>query len=351
MKKPIAAAALLAAASGAFAQSSVTIFGILDFTLQRASQAGNAVTRLNGAGGNQKPRLGFRGVEDLGGGLAAGFVLDAGLNVDTGLGGPTSADNLVSTASGGLVFNRRSTVSLISRQWGELRIGRDFVPSYWNLSVFDPFGTSGAGAATNISQSALTRVATVQTAIRASNTVGYVLPQLNGFYGQAMYVVPEGPAAARHDGRYVGARLGYARGPLNVSVSHGTTGITSGDVATSNAGVSYRIGPVTAMAQYFRDSKEIVAAPSRSHGWLLGAQVTAGPGYVPVSYVRVEDNAGRSAYQAAIGYVYDLSKRTALYTTYSRLQNRGGAALTGGGVPGVANTAWRGIDVGIRHAF
>ena len=77
-------------------------------------------------------RLGFRGTEDLGGGLNASFWLEAGLNNDNGTGASTSTNNSTSTsqagASGsqGLTFNRRSTVSLAST-WGELRLGRDAI--------------------------------------------------------------------------------------------------------------------------------------------------------------------------------------------------------------------------------
>lgn len=357
MKKTLVAAAIVTATGGAFAQSSVTLFGVVDTTVQHASQGGASVTRLNGNGGNQFSRIGFRGVEDLGGGLSAGFVLDAGLNIDSGAGAPTSTDNIAAgAAGGGLTFNRRSTVSLMSKAWGELRLGRDFVPTYWNLTVFDPFGTAGAGSVNNLAQSALTRVSTVQTAVRASNSVGYFLPALNGFYGQAMYAVGENASnagATRNDGRYAALRVGYAQGPLNLAVSHGKTSLATGDVRTTNAGVSYEWGPVKAMAQAFRDGKEIVAAPNRSNGWMLGAQLTLGSGYVPVSYTKVKDNSatGRRADQVAVGYVYNLSKRTAVYTTYSQLRNHNGAALTGGGVAGVANTSWRGLDLGVRHVF
>src|ERR1700749_595687 len=108
------------------AQSSLAVFGVVDVTLQRASQGGVHVWRLNGNGGNQFSRLGFRGIEDLGGGLSAGFVLDAGLNVDSGTGAALSTNNqTVAATNGALAFSRRSTVSLISAQAGELRLGRD----------------------------------------------------------------------------------------------------------------------------------------------------------------------------------------------------------------------------------
>lgn len=359
MKKLLITTALYAATGVVMAQSSVTIFGVVDTTWQRASQGGSTASRLNGNGGNQFSRIGFRGTEDLGDGLSAGFVLDAGLNIDSGTGAVTSADNLTTTGSGGLTFNRRSTVSLMSMTWGEVRLGRDFVPTYWNLTAFDPFGTAGAGSVNNLAQSALTRISTVQTAVRASNSIGYFLPlgsSLSGIYGQAMLALDEnqtGATGTQRDGRYYGLRLGYAQGPFNAALAHGRTRLGSGNVSTTNAGASYEFGTVKMLTQLFRDSKDIATAPNRSNGWMVGAQVTVGAGYVPVSYTRVKDNSatGRNANQLAIGYVYNLSKRTAVYTSYSRLQNRDGAALSGGGVTGVANSVWSGLDVGVRHSF
>ncbi|MDD0837685.1 porin [Curvibacter sp. HBC61] len=355
MKKIALPLALCGLALNAAAQSSVTLYGVLDTTVQHATQGGNSITRMFGTGGNQYSRLGIRGTEDLGGGLSAGFVLDAGLNVASGTGGALSADNATPGTVGGLVFNRRASLSLISRQWGELRLGRGFVPSYWNLIAFDPFGTAGAGGITNIAQSALTRVSTVQTAVRASNSVGYHLPELNGVYGELMAAVNNAPsnAATPDNGNYQGARVGYTRGDLNVAVATGRTAMANGAVSTSNLGGSYKVGAVTGSALYFTDSKNAVAGPNRSNGWMLGAKVKLGSGYIPLSYAKVTDNSAtaRSAHQLAIGYVHDLSKRTAVYTTYSQIRNRNGAALSGGGVTGVANATWTGMDFGIRHSF
>ena len=83
------------------------------------------------SGANASSRVGFRGTEDLGGGLAAGFWLESGITQDSG-------------ATALAAFSRRSTVSL-SGGFGELRLGRDYVPSYWNESVFDPMGAVGVG--------------------------------------------------------------------------------------------------------------------------------------------------------------------------------------------------------------
>lgn len=341
----------------AFAQSSVTVFGVIDANYQHASQGGASVNRVNGNGGNQISRLGFRGTEDLGGGLSASFVLDMGLNIDTGAGGLTSTNNQTAAAGSGITFNRRSTVSLTSKTLGELRVGRDFTPTYWNLTAFDPFGTAGAGSASNIIQSNLSKVSTVQTALRASNSVGYFLPQGTGLYGQLMYAMGENssnaPNGTRKDGNYAGLRIGYADANLHVALAHGRTSLASGDVTTTNAGASYAFGPVKPMVQVFQDRKDNTAAPNRSSGFLVGAQFTVGSGYIPVSYSQIHDNAAveRKAHLIAIGYVYNLSKRTAVYTTFSRIGNSGGASVSGGGVTGVANAAWKGTDIGIRHSF
>ena len=152
MKKSLIALAVLAAAGAASAQSSVTLFGIVDATVQRVSNSdgGPSVTRLTNSGYNSS-RLGFRGTEDLGGGMSASFWLEAGMNNDDGQGAATNTNNqasrcrlLACNGRQGLTFNRRSTVSLAGG-WGELRLGRDYTPQFWNLTVFDPFGTNGAG--------------------------------------------------------------------------------------------------------------------------------------------------------------------------------------------------------------
>ena len=129
--------------------------------------------------------------------------------------------------------------------------------------------------------------------------------------------------------------------------------MANGAVSASNVGASYVIGPVTASALYFVDRKNAVAGPNRSNGWMLGAQVKVATGYIPVSLSKISDNSasGRSAQQLAVGYVHELSKRTAVYGTYSQIRNRNGAALSGGGVTGVANATWTGMDFGIRHSF
>jgi len=181
MKKTLVALAALAVAGGAFAQSGnargitgsgVEIFGVMDASVTQLTQDGaGSVVRMQGEGRNESTRLGFRGIEDIGGGLGAAFWLEAGLFIDSGAGSTSTANNTalgqnaasVSTtnatgkfdvvslgATQGLTFNRAANVSLLSKDLGELRLGRDYAPTFWNLTYFDPFGTVGVGAHTNL---------------------------------------------------------------------------------------------------------------------------------------------------------------------------------------------------------
>ncbi|MEJ1165520.1 porin [Variovorax sp. CCNWLW186] len=385
MKKSLTAIAALAVTGLASAQSSVTLFGVIDagVTYQSATSR-DATTGLSSKqskwslanSGYNSSRLGFRGTEDLGGGLAASFWLEAPITNDDG-------------ASGVSTFNRRSTVSL-SGGFGELRLGRDYTATFWNDTVFDPFGTNGSG--TNV-------ISTVNGStglnnanyVRASNMVGYFLPpNLGGFYGQVQYSLNENTKTSATDltaassssaGRYVGSRFGYANGPLDVALAMGenvaadTTTLTR-KVQTINLGASYDFGPVKLFGELsnVKNKFELAAGNSRDsyNGYLIGASMPVGAGLIRASYSMVRYNEGAAgitgedprAQKLAIGYVHNLSKRTALYATVARVNNRNDAAYTGSlssasttgyGSAGVGYTGLprssTGYDFGIRHAF
>ncbi|BEP41834.1 hypothetical protein GmRootV15_24230 [Variovorax sp. V15] len=141
----------LASSGVAQAQSSVTVFGVMDLGIQYTSGAGpggGSVKALSN-GGLSTSRLGFRGTEDLGGGLRAGFWLEGSLNPDTGTGRPSNSNNQASGAgtAGPITFDRMSFVSLSSDKLGELRLGHDFIPMHYNSIYFDPFNANGVARA------------------------------------------------------------------------------------------------------------------------------------------------------------------------------------------------------------
>jgi predicted porin len=341
MKKISALALLASLGAAAHAQSNVTLFGIVDVGVRHVKNGDNSVNSLSSNGVNTS-RLGVRGIEDLGDGLKAGFWLETGLNPDTG----TTSDST-------RFWNRRATVSLSGR-FGELRLGRDFTPTYTGFSDFDAFGTNGVGSSDKFTSRLGT---TADTVTRADNEVSYFLPEsLGGVYGQVSAAAGEGTSGKK----YGGGRIGYAAGPLNVSLSYGQTDVTpnaAGDdkykFGSLGAAYDLRIVKLTGYVSEMKygDQKLEVAN--------VGALVPLGSGTLRVSYIKAEfkgpgiDN--NEADQIALGYVYDLSKRTALYATAARVNNKGNAAFVVDANPALPtpNPARdsTGYEVGMRHRF
>jgi predicted porin len=338
MKKSLLALAVLGVFAGeALAQSSsVTLFGIIDLNGRSVKNGSNKALKQMSQDGINSSRLGFRGVEDLGGGMSAGFWLEGAMNPDTG-------------TSGGQSWQRRSTVSLLGG-WGEIRLGRDYTSGFWNTTIFDPFGTNGVGAFTNVSINALGSDGG-GTYVRSNNTAAYFLPgNLGGLYGQAQISAPENTSGTKQ----TSFRVGYAAGPFNVAVSAQTTKALPADWKHNNLAGSYNFGFASLMAQY-DDQK---SGSRKQKTWLLGAVVPLGQGELHAAYDKADQSGGTAAQNAsdakqfAIGYVYNLSKRTAMYGTYSQIKNEGAAAFTvGTGNGSAAGLKSTGYEVGLRHAF
>jgi predicted porin len=367
MKKTLVAAAACAAAGVACAQTSVQVFGVLDTAVTYATGSGHGSThkwQLTNSG-NSFSRLGFRGTEDLGGGLAAGFWLEAGLQSDNGTGFNSNTNNQASGAAGpgAITFNRRSTVSF-SGPFGELRLGRDYTPTFWNTALYDPFGTGGGIGANHLYFAGLGGLLAA-TGTRASNSVGYFLPpNLGGFYGQVMYamgendnrsVLPGTLVSNRDDGNYAGLRVGWLGGPFNITVATGKTRYATGDLRVSNLGASYTfesLWGLKLMGEYYTES----LGPVDGKGALVGINLPVGAGEIKASYARYKrDPVGAvpdpTSDKLALGYVYNLSKRTALYGTLAYLRNRNGATQSLAGTITAPNRAARGTELGMRHNF
>lgn len=359
MKKLVFLSALLAVSGLAAAQSSVTLFGIVDATLQHGSGSTASRTQL-GSGGNSTSRLGFRGVEDLGGGLSASFWLEGAISVDSGEGGPTNSNNQAGGAGAavagrqGILFGRRSTVSL-SGGWGEVRMGRDYSVQYYNRFEFDPFGNNGVGASQTNAGSLGGPVSS-----RVSNAIMYFLPaNLGGFYGEAQYYLGENASnagATADDGTGAGARAGYRAGPLNVAVAHARTRYartaTTGKITSSNIGARYDVGAFSVMGGYYRDTVDTLAGLTGS-GLQIGGVYRTGSGDIKAMWSSYKTTAAGNpeTRKLSLGYVHNLSKRTAVYVTYARVHNRGGAATALNGAVGGANQPSSGFDIGVRHTF
>lgn len=349
MKKFAVLAVFAAISGGAYAQSSVTLFGVVD-EAARYVKNGDVHQYSLASGGINTSRVGFRGVEDLGGGLKAGFWLEAGFNADSG-----------SSSDPTRFFNRRSTVSLMGT-FGEIRLGRDFTPTYTGYTDYDPFGDNGVAASSKFDSSLGT---TRDTATRADNQIMYFLPSnIGGVYGSASVAAGEGVSGKK----YVGGRLGFAAGPVDVSASYGQTTVApvtnGGDdkFKVTDIGASYDFGVVKLMGYYTQNK----IADAKIAQYSVGVTAPIGLGIIKAAFTHA-NSSGTSAFkpatsidandadQYAIGYIYNLSKRTAVYGTAAYVKNKGSAqfALTSSSsfaVPGAGQKSTGG-EVGIRHSF
>lgn len=333
----LALAALTAFVGVASAQSSVTVFGIVDLAARNVKNGSAGSIKSLSPSGQATSRLGFRGVEDLGGGLRAGFWLEGQLDPDTGGTGHNWA--------------RRSTVSLMGG-FGEIRLGRDLNPSYTSIGAFDPFNYVGVASIANIRQPFLA-LGGATTAVRTSNSIAYYLPAMGGLYGAAMVGAGEGTTG----NKYMGVRLGYAAGPLNVSVATAKTSKTGSmisDLTTTNVGASFNMGFATIGGAY--EVSDFSTLDSKLA--TIYTTVPMGKGVFKAQYSRSGGSANFEATQFGLGYVYSMSKRTSLYTSYGSINNDGNTVAGGAftatdrGPAGMRRgQTSTGYEFGVRHDF
>ncbi len=338
MKKTVLVGAVLAAFAGAAAaQSSVTLFGVIDANV-RSAKSGSASIKQVGTDGLNSSRLGVRGTEDLGGGLKAGFWLESALNPDTG------------SADGSRFWGRRATVSLSSADMGELRIGRHKVAARLAIDGFTPFETTGIGEITK-AYSALGSGA--DTLNRSDNQVAYSLPEnLGGIYGTFEVGAGEGT-----DGKkYTSARLGYKDKELNVAGAYAQTDAKGSKYKLSVLGASYDFGAAVVMATVANTKFDAY----KQSIFTIGAKVpVTKEGSVRVHYAHSNANDAVALAKVAddlnilsFGYVHDMSKRTALYATYSQIDNKGNSKVAIAGAPAAAaGQKSSAYEVGVRHSF
>lgn len=374
MKKTLVALATLAVVSAASAQSTVTLYGLVDlgYSFGNGSIANKAAMV---EGNSSSSRLGFKGVEDLGGGLAANFQLEAGMTPNSGAGYTTNSNNqlsgigansaTVNAGSQGLTFNRISTVGL-SGNFGQVKLGHDYTPVFDIDGGFDPFAFNGVGA----TLSKVTATLAGATEVRASNSIAYDIA-VSGFQARVMYGLGQNASNAtnNNDGNYAAWRIGYAQGPVNVqlaasrlnatvattafSAATAPLGAIPGDVTEIAFGASYDLGKIKPMFTYNKTNND--SANVTTSNYLLGLSAPIGAGSLLASYNRGSmTSAGATVGtidKLAVGYVYNMSKRTAVYGTLATLRNADGAAVGLNGAVTDINTHSNGLDIGIKHSF
>ncbi|WP_432240644.1 porin [Herbaspirillum robiniae] len=373
MKKTAIAMAGLALAGAhaqTMAQSSVTLYGVIDTGLTYTSKVGaNNGSRFSVDSGDlATSRIGFKGVEDLGGGLSAVFNLENGFNADTG--GMGTANTL---------FDRKSVVGL-SGAFGTVTLGRqtdyleDIGAKYTSVQTFGGNGIKG-GHFNNLDRTA--------GGARTDNAVRYDTANLSGFTGSLFYGFGE-VAGNNSAGQSFGIAGNYANGPFGVGAGYYQSKLaaTSGaaqagdtDLKTFTLGASYQFGPAKlygAWSQIRRPSATTVASTGlvnittaeKANVFDLGVDYTLSPNlHLLGSVIHDRANIRRagagatrvSTTQLNVGVDYYLSKRTDLYAMYSNQRARDTVN------PGVVNAAYSSspsddstqnvVRVGVRHKF
>jgi predicted porin len=336
MKKSLFTLAVFGAFAGtAVAQSNVTVYGIVDAGIVR--EFGNPVGAATGtslklsSGVQSGSRIGFKGTEDLGGGLAANFTLENGFNVDTGTMG-----------QGGLLFGRQAWVGLSGNSWGAVSFGRQYTPIFTSMDSIDPFGTGLAGATTNLMNSG---------GVRINNSVKYSTPSMAGLSADLVYGLGE-VAGNSSANRQIAASVSYANGPIYATLAHqnGNNATDTNKTKLTLLGGTYDFGVAKAHLGFER-SKDDVGLDQRD--WMVGVSAPLGAaGAVLASYIRKDDKAAANAdaNQIALGYTHAISKRTNLYTAIARIDNKNGARYAVGNAT-EGGTTDKAVNVGIRHRF
>jgi predicted porin len=364
MKKSLLALSVLGAFAGvAHAQSSVTIYGLIDTGVSYNSK----VAKVGGGDGSKfglnsgvinGSRIGFKGVEDLGGGLSAIFQLETGFSNDTG-----------ATDSTGELFRRKSVVGL-SGGFGTVLAGRqtDFLDDIGALTSVADFGgivaNTGSGAAR-------------LQGTRSNNSVRYNTNNLGGFTGSLIYGFGENAGSAANGqaygigGKYENAGLALAAGYYQSKGSAAKTGSDTGSQATGLLANQTAVKTFTLAASYqVTEAARVygnwsrVKAPSAVSGEVEKANVfDLGANYLLSNNIKLigsvqhtkldqKDAAKGKLTQVNLGADYLLSKRTDIYTVVSYLKAKDAVNPgIGSGNAGVQDGNQTALNVGIRHRF
>ncbi len=370
MRLAPALATLLAVPALGFAQTDVlTISGIIDGGVRFDSGGVAGSVKSVGSGLIYGNRLNFAGIEDLGSGMRAAFVLEAGFTTDTGEG----TANPPGTPAGPLNFGRTSALAIGGDALGYLSFGRQYTP-LWAVSAGyanDPFAAGWLGG-----------IGTVYSAtVRASNSVVYsygygartmLLPApRKGLGVAAMWSLPEagGAAAPSQSGQQLGFNLSYGNGTAWAGYGfHQVRGSNTAISATAPVTDSPRLRQQTLAASYVVMGARLNVGLNRAdnglagsgavdrRNWHVGAQIPiASLHVVNVLYGRANDRTAANAdfTNFQLGYEYLLSKRTSLYAAVGQVDNSATARATPLGALGsyALGSTPRSAIAGLRHNF
>ncbi len=282
MKKSLIALAVLAASGAAMAQSSVTLYGIADIWVGKVKGQSAEV----GSGGLSTSRLGFKGSEDLGGGLKANFTFEQKLDLTNG-------------ATNANTFDRQANVGF-SGGFGTVKLGRG-----WN-AMDDVFGLSNSGFDSALSANAIW-LNSYNGAADAQ--LYYATPEFAGFTA-AVSTQLKGNAAG---GKLSAFNVAYANGPVAVALGY-EKDEANGDQKGTMINGSYDLGMAKLLASYYTTKNTGGVAGAKVNSYQIGADIPVSSALtVSVGYASSKPSGGDSDSGFGIAAGYSLSKRTMVY--------------------------------------
>jgi general bacterial porin, GBP family len=357
MKKSlIALAALATVATAAQAQSSVTIYGIVDMGIMSSKTDGSAGNTLAAqSGALSTSRLGFRGVEDLGGGLKANFVLETEINADVGTNGGTvvSGAGTGKTSTTGVMFNRAANISLESAQYGSIQLGRMNKLEYDAVIANDAFGAANFGGAV--------RVGYITSGIyrddaRFPNAVVLRAPALGGLkLAYQRQLGEQAGDSSAHSSDSLMADFTYGKLRVLATWAENKTAAGAKFDEVTTLGANYDFGVAHAFVGHMERKIEGGSAKPKSD--YLGVKVPVNAKVnVMAQYTKISDQSGTAGNDAdvyAVGATYAFSKRTTAYAMYGQSSNDGLATayVTNLGQAVTDGKNQKATTVGIRHTF
>lgn len=308
---------VLGGTAPAWAQSSVQVYGLLDVSAGQFQNAGGLKTKRLDSGNYSTSHVGFRGSEDLGGGLRAGFTLETFLRLDSGAAGRADIDGF---------WGRNANVNL-SGAFGNVRLGRMGPPLFVSSLLFNPFGDSFGYSPTIRQYYNLPAGTPLVGDSGWNNAIAYSSPTVGGLSATVMVAAGEGAATSR--GKNVGANAVYRAGALGLTAawqdvkSQGALGRPIAAFPGFVGQVAYQIGGsydfkvIRLFAQYGRISTDATLDVDTTNVH-IGASVPVGQGALLAAYGTSDvDVAGptpeRTSKILTIGYDHPLSKRTNVY--------------------------------------
>jgi predicted porin len=355
VRTQISLSVLALAASAASAQSSVTIYGIVDAGVEHLTNVGaggNGLTRMPNLTGSVPSRIGFRGSEDLGGGLRALFNLETGFSPESGV-----------LNQGGRMFGRQSTVGLQS-SWGTFTVGRQNTMLMFSLMDADILGPNIYGsssldsyvAGARVDNSIGWRASFSGVTLGATYSLGRDTTNCAGESGADSKACREVSVLAKYDAPAWG--VAFAIDQLRGGTG-GTGGLTSSTLTDKRSVVNgyFKAGATKVAAGLIRRNNEGSAATPKSDLYWVGASHPVTSLFTLDGQIFRLDfkNSANEATLFALRGTYALSKRTAVYGTLGRIGNDGTLAISasggaGGGAP-AAGKSQTGVMFGVRHAF